>query len=473
MGEYAAGPLGTARGMTATQIVLAGRYRLQEPIGQGGMGRVWLATDELLGREVAAKELVAPAGFTEAEVREMGTRAMREARAAARLSHANVVAVYDVVVEGGSPWIVMEYVRSQSLFELVARQGPLDVPTVARIGLGVLAALRAAHGSGVVHRDVKPGNVLIAPDGRVVLSDFGLATIVGDPAVTRAGMLIGSPSYMAPERARDGDAGPAADLWSLGATLYFAVEGHAPYERTSALATITALATEDPPPAGRAGALAPVLHGLLQRLPEARLDPVVAERLLRQALVPQPSGVARVAAAPATSPPRTRIVGPVTIAGRRPGRRRLGVLALIVLALVAGLTAWSIAADTTSDPIGAPSTVDTSTVEPTAAAAQATGPAPEASTEPPVAGGGQPVLPAGWYRYTDETGFSVAIPQGWSVQRSGTIVYFREPVGGRYLGIDQTDQPQLDPVADWAGKEAYRVGRGDFPDYRRIRLEEV
>jgi hypothetical protein len=144
-----------------------------------------------------------------------------------------------------------------------------------------------------------------------------------------------------------------------------------------------------------------------------------------------------------------------------------------VLALVAGLTAWSIAADTTPDPVGAPSTVDTSTVEPTAAATQATRPAPEASTEPPVAGGGQPVLPAGWYRYTDETGFSVAIPQGWSVQRSGTIVYFREPVGGRYLGIDQTDQPQLDPVADWAGKEAYRVGRGDFPDYRRIRLEEV
>jgi len=211
--------------MTSTQIVLAGRYRLREPIGQGGMGRVWLATDTLLGRDVAVKELVPPPGFTEDEIRDMGARTVREARAAARLSHGNVIAVYDVVVESGAPWIVMEYVKGRSLYQVVADEGPLEVTTVAQIGLSVLAALVAAHRVGVLHRDVKPGNVLITDEHRVVLTDFGLATIVGEPAVTRSGVVIGSPSYMAPERARDGEAGPAADPWSLGATLYFAVEG--------------------------------------------------------------------------------------------------------------------------------------------------------------------------------------------------------------------------------------------------------
>jgi serine/threonine protein kinase len=291
--------------MTSTHSVIAGRYRLQEPIGQGGMGRVWLGTDEVLGRRVAVKEIVPPAGFTEDEVRELSTRALREARTAARLSHANVVGVYDVVVEGGTPWIVMEYVESRSLQQIVAQQGPLDVPTVARIGLGVLAALRTAHGSGVLHRDVKPGNVLIAlEDGRVVLSDFGLATAAGDPSVTRSGVLIGSPSYMAPERTRDGEIGPAADLWSLGATLFYAVEGHAPYERGSAVATLTALATEEPPPARRAGALGPLIEGLLRRSPADRLDPATVERMLRQVETPFPPGRAAVPAPRRRRPPR-------------------------------------------------------------------------------------------------------------------------------------------------------------------------
>jgi eukaryotic-like serine/threonine-protein kinase len=460
--------------MTSTHSVLAGRYRLQEPIGQGGMGRVWLGTDEVLGRRVAVKEIVAPAGFTEDEVRELSARALREARTAARLSHANVVGVYDVVVERGTPWIVMEYVESKSLQQIVKQQGPLDVPTVTRIGLGVLAALRTAHGNGVLHRDVKPGNVLIAAeDGRVVLSDFGLATAAGDPSVTRSGVLIGSPSYMAPERARDGDPGPEADLWSLGATLFYALEGHAPYERSSAVATLTALATEDPPPARHAGVLAPVIQGLLRRSPEDRLDAATVERMLRQAETPFPPGRAAVPPPPpptrVAAPVPTRPAGPPAMVARR--RRGLPLMLLLALVALAALVAWSLRTDS------APQPGPTSTVEPTAAQPAPTSEPPPApsTTEPaaPPPTATAEALPEGWYRYTDETGFSFAVPSGWRIERTGTIVYFREPNGGRYLGIDQTDQPQPDPVADWEGKEAYRVARGDFPGYQRIRLEAV
>ena len=267
--------------MTPPQTLLAGRYRLLEPIGQGGMGRVWLATDEFLTRQVAVKEVVAPQGLTAAEVRDMGARALREARAAARLSHPNVVTVYDIVVTDTAPWIVMEYLSCRSLYEVVSQDGPLPVPEAARVGLAVLTALRAAHGVGVLHRDVKPSNVLMDESGRIVLTDFGLATIVGDPSVTRSGMIIGSPSYMAPERARDAEAGEAADLWSLGATVYFAVEGRSPYDRSTALATVAALASEDPDPAVRSGRLKPVLNGLLRRNPAERLDPRTLERMLR------------------------------------------------------------------------------------------------------------------------------------------------------------------------------------------------
>ena len=178
----------------------------------------------------------------------------------------------------------MEYVPSRSLQDTLAADGPYPPVRAAEIGLGVLAALRAAHRAGVVHRDVKPGNVLIGDDGRVVLTDFGLATVPGDPNVTRTGLVLGSPAYIAPERARDGTAGPAADLWSLGATLYAAVEGASPFARPSAIATLAALATENPPPARNAGPLKPVLNGLLRKDPTHRINAEEAERLLLRAI---------------------------------------------------------------------------------------------------------------------------------------------------------------------------------------------
>lgn len=263
--------------------LIADRYRLVEPLGQGGMGRVWKARDEVLHRDVAIKELVPPPGLTQDERREMRERSLREARAIARLNHINVVRVFDVLRTDGDPWIVMEYVPSRSLQDTLATDGPVSPNRAAVIGLGVLGALKAAHRAGVMHRDVKPGNVLLGLDGRVVLTDFGLATVPGDPNVTRTGLVLGSPAYIAPERARDGTAGPEADLWSLGATLYAAVEGQSPYARPSAIATLAALATEPPPPAKRAGPLKPVLNGLLRKDPASRIDADVAERLLRRA----------------------------------------------------------------------------------------------------------------------------------------------------------------------------------------------
>ncbi|MBO4206502.1 serine/threonine-protein kinase [Micromonospora echinofusca] len=262
--------------------LVAGRYRLISPLGQGGMGRVWKARDEVLHRDVAIKELVPPPGLTDDERREMRERSLREARAIARLNHVNVVRVFDVLRTDGDPWIVMEYVPSRSLQDTLAADGPVSPVRAAEIGLGVLGALKAAHKAGVMHRDIKPGNVLLGDDGRVVLTDFGLATVPGDPNVTRTGLVLGSPAYIAPERARDGTAGPEADLWSLGATLYAAVEGHSPFARPSAIGTLAALATEPLPPAKNAGPLKAVLHGLLRKDPAERIDADVAERLLRR-----------------------------------------------------------------------------------------------------------------------------------------------------------------------------------------------
>ncbi|WP_444949922.1 protein kinase domain-containing protein [Micromonospora ureilytica] len=271
--------------------LVADRYRLLSPLGQGGMGRVWKARDEVLHRDVAIKELVPPPGLTDEERREMRERSLREARAIARLNNANVVRIFDVLRTDGDPWIVMEYVASRSLQDTLAEDGPVSVARTVEIGLGVLGALSAAHKAGVMHRDVKPGNVLLGDDGRVVLTDFGLATIPGDPNVTRTGMVLGSPAYISPERARDGTAGPEADLWSLGATLYAAVEGKSPYARPSAIGTLAALATEPIPPPKNAGPLKAVLNGLLRKDPNERITAEVAERLLRRAGGKRPRGI--------------------------------------------------------------------------------------------------------------------------------------------------------------------------------------
>ncbi|MEU5099496.1 protein kinase [Streptomyces sp. NPDC020996] len=261
--------------------LVAGRYRLLSPLGEGGMGTVWRARDEVLHREVAVKEVRAPAGLPAQDVERMYARLEREAWAAARVSHRNVVTVYDVATQDGRPWIVMELVRGISLAELLDAEGPLPAERTARIGAEVLAALRAAHAAGVLHRDVKPANVLMSNDGRVVLTDFGIATVEGSSALTMTGEVIGSPEFLAPERALGRKPGPESDLWSLGVLLYAAVEGNSPFRHDTPLNTLRAVVDDELPPPRRAGALAPVIEGLLRKNPAERLSAERAEQDLR------------------------------------------------------------------------------------------------------------------------------------------------------------------------------------------------
>uniref|UniRef100_A0AAU2K158 non-specific serine/threonine protein kinase n=1 Tax=Streptomyces sp. NBC_00049 TaxID=2903617 RepID=A0AAU2K158_9ACTN len=271
--------------------LLAGRYRLGAVLGKGGMGTVWRAQDETLGRTVAVKELRFSTGVDEDEKRRLITRTLREAKAIARIRSGGAVTVYDVVDEDGRPWIVMELIEGPSLAEFIRENGPLTPHRAAEVGLAVLDVLRAAHGQGILHRDVKPSNVLIAGNGRVVLTDFGIAQVEGDPSVTSTGMLVGAPSYISPERARGHRPGPPADMWSLGGLLYACVEGVPPYDKGSALATLTAVMTEPVEPPKNAGPLAEVIYGLLAKDPAHRLDDDRARAMLTAVLegpVPEP-----------------------------------------------------------------------------------------------------------------------------------------------------------------------------------------
>ncbi len=277
--------------VAGTGRLLAGRYRLQTQVGRGAMGIVWHGRDELLDRSVAVKEIrttptvtaltAATASGYAAGPGDSYQRALREARTAARLSHPGVAQVFDVVEEDGAPWIVMELVTARSLDQVIAEDGPLPPSAAARVGTGLLSALASAHAAGVLHRDVKPSNVLITADGRPVLTDFGIAEFAGDPAITSAGLVAGTPGFTAPERMRGRPASPASDLWSLGATLYAAVEGRGPFDRLGSAATITALAASaEAPQAPSAGPLGPVIVALLQADPALRPDAETAARLL-------------------------------------------------------------------------------------------------------------------------------------------------------------------------------------------------
>ncbi|MFI5657374.1 serine/threonine-protein kinase [Streptomyces sp. NPDC051684] len=269
--------------------LLAGRYRLGDVLGRGGMGTVWRAKDETLGRTVAVKELRFPNAIDEEEKRRLITRTLREAKAIARIRNNGAVTVYDVVDEDDRPWIVMELVEGMSLAEAIREDGLLEPRRAAEVGLAVLDVLRSAHREGILHRDVKPSNVLISEDGRVVLTDFGIAQVEGDPSITSTGMLVGAPSYISPERARGHKPGPAADMWSLGGLLYAAVEGVPPYDKGSAIATLTAVMTEPVDPPKNAGLLEPVIYGLLEKDPDQRLDDAAARAMLNDVIhAPEP-----------------------------------------------------------------------------------------------------------------------------------------------------------------------------------------
>ncbi|WAL69018.1 serine/threonine-protein kinase [Amycolatopsis cynarae] len=270
-------PTGAAPGLTLAD----GRYRLLRQLGRGGYGRVWLAQDCVLGVEVAVKEVAVPPGSTAAMTAEVIERATLEARHAARLrDHPNIVTVHDVLVERGTPWTVMQYVPGRSLADEIEVNGPVPVPVARQVAAAMLSALSACHEAGVIHRDVKPHNIMLAEDGTPMLTDFGIAKATGQANMTEEGMVVGSVAYIAPERAKGQDATAASDLFSLGVTLYHAVEGASPFDRGSGMATLAAVLLDDLPEPVNAGPLTPLIQGLTTKDPDVRWTAEQATALL-------------------------------------------------------------------------------------------------------------------------------------------------------------------------------------------------
>ncbi|MEU0571186.1 serine/threonine-protein kinase [Nonomuraea sp. NPDC005983] len=494
---------------------IAGRYQLQEPIGRGGMGIVWRAYDELLDRTVAVKEVRYAAALGD-EVQLLNRRTMREARAAARFEHPNVIVVHDVIEEDDRPWIVMQLVVSRSLGAVIKQDGPLPPKRVAEIGLAVLDALHRAHESGVLHRDVKPENVLLADDGRVVLTDFGIATLETETQLTVTG-LAGTPAFIAPERLKGLPARRESDLWSLGATLYTAVEGRSPHERGMALATMHAVLTDPPDPAPHAGPLASVIDGLLVKEPVQRLTyeettlelrKVIAQATVRPAAVtaddyddtatdpnlvvpmlPETGTRLTPVTPPPTREPAAHVAESTVNAERPEGRRAMPIIAAIgAVVLVAGVggylglrsvpgtepknrTAASLSSQPSSTPpstpppsaTGAPST-------PAATPTTSPSPTPTATPSDPAA-----ALPKGWKTHKDKKlAFSIGLPKGWrEYTRQGNQVYFRGPgaAANSFLMVERAKSPGDDPYKDWKNQEPH--ARGSFGGYKLIRIKKV
>ncbi|MEV5601178.1 serine/threonine-protein kinase [Streptomyces sp. NPDC052299] len=471
---------------TEAGLLLAGRYRLGDVLGRGGMGKVWRAHDEVLHRTVAVKELTAGLYVAESDRIVLHQRTQKEARAAARITHPGVVTVHDVVEYDNRPWIVMQYVDGPSLADRAKESGgEIEAREAARIGLHVLGALRAAHGAGVLHRDVKPGNVLLARDGRVLLTDFGIAAIEGDSTITRTGELVGSIDYLAPERVRGGDPGPASDLWSLGATLYTAVEGRSPFRRTSPISTMQAVVTEEPPPPARAGALAPVITALLRKEPEDRPSAAETERMLLEAMegrvpraaqafvptqqvseemlrggtavLPHPGPVAQPGPAPAPAP----------AARRSRWRTRVLVIALAaVLGSGAGIAAMlyahrTEAAGTTDGGTSAHGSRTPGPVTPK--------PTPKPTPSPSASGTVTQDVPDGWRRVVDPSGFSVLLPEGWKRVVTENNIDYTPDGGVHYFRVSSDPAPDFDNSYDHM-VELEKTLSQRLPEYRRIEL---
>lgn len=451
------------------------------------MGKVWRAHDEVLHRTVAVKELTAGLYVAEADRVVLHARTQKEARAAARITHPGVVTVHDVIEYDNRPWIVMQYVDGPSLADAAKESGVLVPREAARIGLHVLGALRAAHSAGVLHRDVKPGNVLLARDGRVLLTDFGIAAIEGDSTITRTGELVGSIDYLAPERVRGGDPGPASDLWSLGATLYTAVEGRSPFRRTSPISTMQAVVAEEPQPPVRAGVLAPIITALLRKDPADRPSAAEAERMLLEAMegrqpraaqafvptqqVPEeavssmaPGGTTGGTAA-LPYPEAGPVPGSAPVTRRSRGRWRTVVL-VVALAAVVGGGAGIVAMKYRNHPDDSTASGGTGTHgTPTPGPATPT-PTRKSSPKP---GPTMQGIPKGWQRLQDPAGFSVVVPDGWQRRPAETYTDYTPDGGVHYLRISVDEAPDFE--SPYQHMKSLEVGlQKRLPGYRNLDL---
>ncbi|MFE2308900.1 serine/threonine-protein kinase [Streptomyces sp. NPDC059411] len=438
---------------------MAGRYRLEERLGRGGMGTVWRAADELLGRPVAVKVLHVGEGDEDGGV---AAGALREARAVALVRHPHVVVVHDVIEHDGRPCIVMELVDGGSLAALISAGKTLTPVETARTGLALLGALTAAHGRGVLHRDVKPANVLMeAGTGRVVLTDFGIARLTGATTISETGAFVGSPEYTAPERMQGAEAGPASDLWSLGTLMCAALTGESPFRRDSLGGILHAVVSPEIRPPAQAGPLLPVIRGLLERDPERRMTAPEAERLLSAYVAGGGGGLASVDRMPVDRTPadrspadrapadrelagrdtagQVRADGQLTarqLASARPALRIGLIAAAVVLAASGAVAATSMFGDEGREPAAArespaaapgPSAPQTFSSNPAASGSPAVS-APQQSAAP-----GAP--PAGYHAVRDPQGFGIAVPDGYQRATDDQRVFYVSPDGAFRIGI--------------------------------------
>ena len=460
--------------------LIAGRYRLTEHVGRGGMGTVWRAEDEVLGRQVALKRLHTQPRLPDDELATLYERTRREARSAARITHPNVIVVHDVVDDDGLPCIVMEYVPSPTLSELLKDGRTIGPEEAARIGLGMVAALRAAHGAGVLHRDVKPGNVLLGVGERVVLTDFGIAMTAGASTLTKTGEMVGSIDYMAAERVRGLKPGTASDLWALGATLYQAVEGRPPFRRDTAVETAYAIAVDPPEPMKRAGPLEPLIEALLSKEPDDRPSADQTEQALRDArsggstgvpppatgarspadrkpvgrndVLPDPDpGVPRASSdmhVPPAPPAPTRATAG---RGRRRSRKRL-IVASAAVTVIAAATAGALYA-TSHRSADAPDVQKSH---------HATSPSSAAS---PVPQGFHPVRER-------KLGVSFPVPDGWKARvRTAEQVTYIDPSALVEITIRTVAPAGTNPVSHFADKETNT--KANYSVYRRLRMQQT
>ena len=488
------------------QRVIAGRYRLRRLLGQGSMGTVWEAYDEFLHRPVAVKEVRLPPGIARADADELRERTLREARAIAVVSHPNVITLHDVAREGDEPFVVMEYMQARSLAELLREFGPLEVPQAATVGYAIAAGLAAAHQAGITHRDVKPGNVLVAEDGRVKLTDFGIARNVSELTMTRTGITLGSPAYIAPEVAAGREVTTAADLWGLGATLFAAVEGRAPYDPDGpVLATLSAVIDGDLPEPTSAGPLGEVIAALMVKDPAARVPLADVRRMLhpllpepgtplypasadeaptRTELPPVPAPEPAGPPAPATAPvpaPLANDPGPLPFksvpAPRRRKRRRVASALVVVLAVVlffAGSAGGFALARVLGGRALVPPKGDATTQQ------QASTPLGEfvdtlgdASTLAGEQGGGFSVpVPTGWTKFVEQR-VSKALP-------NSTVVHYLSPDGTQQLNVERFPsfypKYSINRYVEVLAREASKylqVSRLDLPAPGREPAEEL
>jgi serine/threonine protein kinase len=442
-----------------TERRIADRYILNESLGKGGMGVVWRAHDTLLSRTVAIKQIEVPRQLGDAEAQAVQARAMREARSAARLAHPAVVTIYDVLQEENESFIVMEFVDASNLEGVVNQGGPLRPDDAAKIGLDVLDALETAHANGIVHRDVKPSNVMITAAGRAKLADFGIASVKDDPKLTSTGMILGSPQFMAPEQAQGTSSGPATDLWGLGATLYFAVEGRYPFDRGEAIPTLAAVVHDDFVPMRRAGWLGPIISSLMDKRPDHR---PTAGQLRRLLISERPEGE------PASPP--VRATAP-NFSLQRPPRQRairpslfpvLVALLLACGAIGAFLLLRDDASKSSVQPPGARNGSDTTDnvgTDSQSTGNTASGDVADTVTDIPA--------PNNWTTYRDPgSGYRLTYPSGWDlIQDAPNSIDFRDPETGTYLRIQWTTSPGPSPEGAWETQaESFAAGHEDYDE---------